>query len=52
MNEFVLHLKRLNIKKCQTEKEILEKFQNSMVIKDFLALVVIFFSSTSKKKQK
>ena len=41
MNEFVLHSKKLNIKNSKPKRNF-EKFKNSIVLIDLLALVVNF----------
>ena len=50
MNEFVQHSKRLNIKNWKHKK--IEKFKNSLVLKDLIALVVIFFQVHLRNNQK
>ena len=52
MNEFVQHSKRLNIKNEKIKREILKIFQNSMILKDYITIGVIFLSVHLKKIQK
>ena len=49
MNEFVVILKSINFKSGKLKNW---NFENSMVIKKILTLVVIFFSNTPKKQSK
>ena len=52
INEFVVILKLINFKKWETEIRNFEKFQNPMVIKNVLTLVVIFFQVHLRNSQK
>ena len=52
MNESVLHLKRLNIKKGKWKKGNIKNFKNSMDLKFLIALVVIYFEVHLRNSQK
>ena len=52
MNEFVVILKRINLKNGKLKNWKFENFQNQMVIKKFLTLVVIFFQIHLRNSQK
>ena len=52
MNEFVVILKSINLKNGKLKIWNFENFQIQWLLKKYLTLVVIFFSSTSKKQSK